>query len=152
MRVHISFNWECRIRNVLWDMSISPITHHTFVSVVPSKYLSVSHILSYCIFSQLGFPSGSNGKEPSCNVRDPCSIPGSGRSSGEGNGYHSSILAWRIPWTKEPSGLQCMGSQRVGHDWMTNTFTFHDRPTTYITFISEKLKAFPLRLGTKQKS
>ena len=86
MRVHISFNWECRIRNVLWDMSISPITHHTFVSVVPSKYLSVSHILSYCIFSQLGFPSGSNGKEPSCNVRDPCSIPGSGRSSGEGNG------------------------------------------------------------------
>ena len=86
MRIHISFNWECRIRNVLWDMSISPITHHTFVSVVPSKYLSVSHILSYCIFNQLGFPSGSNGKEPSCNVRDPCSIPGSGRSSGEGNG------------------------------------------------------------------
>ena len=30
---------------------------------------------------------------------------------------HSSILAWRIPWTKEPSRLQSMGSQRVGHDW-----------------------------------
>jgi len=29
---------------------------------------------------------------------------------------HSSILAWRIPWTEEPSGLQSMGSQRVGHD------------------------------------
>ena len=29
---------------------------------------------------------------------------------------HSSILAWRIPWTKEPGGLQSMGSQRVGHD------------------------------------
>ena len=29
---------------------------------------------------------------------------------------HSSILAWRIPWTKEPDGLQFMGSQRVGHD------------------------------------
>ena len=29
---------------------------------------------------------------------------------------HSSILAWRIPWTKEPDGLQSMGSQRVGHD------------------------------------
>ena len=28
---------------------------------------------------------------------------------------HSSILAWRIPWTKEPGGLQSMGSQRVGH-------------------------------------
>ena len=29
---------------------------------------------------------------------------------------HSSILAWRIPWTEEPSGLQFIGSQRVGHD------------------------------------
>ena len=29
---------------------------------------------------------------------------------------HSSILAWRIPWTEEPGGLQSMGSQRVGHD------------------------------------
>ena len=29
---------------------------------------------------------------------------------------HSSILAWRIPWPKEPGGLQSMGSQRVGHD------------------------------------
>ena len=30
---------------------------------------------------------------------------------------HSSILAWRIPWTEEPGGLQSMGSQRVRHDW-----------------------------------
>ena len=34
---------------------------------------------------------------------------------------HSSILAWRIPWTEEPGGLQSMGWQRVGHDWVTNT-------------------------------
>jgi len=32
---------------------------------------------------------------------------------------HSSILAWRIPWTEEPCGLQSMGSPRVGHDWAT---------------------------------
>ena len=32
---------------------------------------------------------------------------------------HSSILAWRIPWTEESSGLQSTGSQRVGHDWVT---------------------------------
>ena len=31
-------------------------------------------------------------------------------------GTHSSILAWRIPWTEELGGLQSMGSQRVGHD------------------------------------
>ena len=34
----------------------------------------------------------------------------------EGKATHSSILAWRIPWTEEPGGLQSMGSQRVGHD------------------------------------
>ena len=34
---------------------------------------------------------------------------------------HSSILAWRIPWTEEPGELQSMGSQRVRYDWVTNT-------------------------------
>ena len=34
----------------------------------------------------------------------------------QGKATHSSILAWRIPWTEEPEGLQSMGSQRVGHD------------------------------------
>ena len=33
---------------------------------------------------------------------------------------HSSILAWRIPWTEEPGGLQSTGSQRVGHNWATS--------------------------------
>ena len=36
---------------------------------------------------------------------------------------HSSILAWRIPWTEEPDRLQSVGSQRVRHNWTTNTFT-----------------------------
>ena len=34
----------------------------------------------------------------------------------EGMAAHSGILAWRIPWTEEPGGLQSMGSQRVGHN------------------------------------
>ena len=37
---------------------------------------------------------------------------------------YSNILAWRIPWTEEPGGLQSKGSQRVGHDWVTNTHTY----------------------------
>ena len=39
---------------------------------------------------------------------------------------HSSTLAWKIPWTEEPGGLQCMGSRRVGHDLATSPslFTF----------------------------
>ena len=39
---------------------------------------------------------------------------------GEGNGTHSSTLAWKIPWTEEPGRLQSMGSRRVGHDWATS--------------------------------
>ena len=42
----------------------------------------------------------------------------------KGMAPHSSILAWRIPWTEEPGGLQSMGLQRVGHDWAPNAFTF----------------------------
>ena len=38
----------------------------------------------------------------------------------KGVATHSSILAWRIPWTEEPGRLQSMGSQRVGHYWATN--------------------------------
>ena len=54
---------------------------------------------------------GSEGKVSACNAGDPGSIPGLERSPGEGNDTHSSILAWRIPWTEEPNGLQSMGSQ-----------------------------------------
>ena len=38
----------------------------------------------------------------------------------KGMATHSSILAWRIPWTEEPGRLQSMESQRAGHDWVTN--------------------------------
>ena len=43
----------------------------------------------------------------------------------KGMSTHSSILAWRIPWTEEPGWLQFMGSQSVRHNWATNTFHFH---------------------------
>ena len=54
---------------------------------------------------------GSDGKESTCNAADLGSIPGLGRSLEEGMAAHSSIPAWRIPWTGEPGRLQCMGSQ-----------------------------------------
>ena len=47
----------------------------------------------------LGFPCGLPGKESACNAGDLGSIPGLGRSPGEGKATHSSIQAWRIPWT-----------------------------------------------------
>ena len=58
-------------------------------------------------------------KNPPANagdIRDVSSIPELGRSPGVGMATHSSILAWRIPWTEEPDGLQTTGSHRVGHD------------------------------------
>ena len=50
------------------------------------------------------------------DVRDPVSIPGSGRSLEEGMTTHSSILLWRIPRTEEPGRLWSIGLQRVRHD------------------------------------
>ena len=50
---------------------------------------------------------------------DTGSIPGTGRHPGGGMVTHSSILAWRIPWTEEPGGLQSTGSQRVRYNRTT---------------------------------
>ena len=83
------------------------------------------------------FPGGSDGNASAYSVGDLGSIPGSGRSFGEGNSNpvlslvqgdplekeiatHSSTFAWKIPWTEEHSRLQSMGLQRVGHDWVTS--------------------------------
>ena len=51
-------------------------------------------------------------KNPPTNAGDMGSIPGSGRSPRERNGNHSSVLAWEIPWTDEPGGLQSMRLQK----------------------------------------
>ena len=63
-----------------------------------------------------GFPGGASGEESTCQCR---------RSKKRGRddpleketATHSSILAWRIPWTEKPGRLQSTGPQRVGHDW-----------------------------------
>ena len=55
-------------------------------------------------------PAGSG------DVGDSGSILGWDDPLEEGMATHSSFLAWRIPWTREPGGLQSIGSQRVGHD------------------------------------
>ena len=57
-------------------------------------------------------PGDSDGKESSCNVKDPVSIPVSGRSLEEGMSTPSNILAWR----EKPGRLQSTGLHRVGHD------------------------------------
>ena len=51
---------------------------------------------------------------PSMGLKDPLE---------KGMATHSSILAWEIPWTEEPGGLQSLESQRVGHNWVTKHST-----------------------------
>ena len=74
------------------------------------------------LYPSLDFPGDAVVQNPHANAgdaRDVGLIPGLGRSPGEGNGNHSSILAWRILWREEPGGLQSLGSQRVGHNLAT---------------------------------
>ena len=62
----------------------------------------------------MSFPGGASAKAG--GVRDV--VPSLGREDPleEGIATHSRILAWRIPWTEEPGGLQSIGSQRIGRD------------------------------------
>ena len=57
-------------------------------------------------------PRWLSGKESACQAGDVGSIPGVGRSSGEGNDNLLQYLAWEILWTEEAAGLQSMGSQK----------------------------------------
>ena len=68
----------------------------------------------------LRFPGGTSGREPICQCRRDREMQVGSLawedSLEEEMATHSSILAWRIPWTEEPGGSQPIGSQRVGHD------------------------------------
>ena len=61
---------------------------------------------------------------------------------------HSSILAWRTPWIEEPGGLQSVGSQRIWHDWVTNTFTafFHTLGVAHCYLLNEWLNEWVIEL------
>ena len=66
-----------------------------------------------------GLPWWLSSKESACNAGatgNTSSIHGSGISLEKCMATHSSILAWRISWAEEPSGLQSIASQRAGHD------------------------------------
>ena len=66
-----------------------------------------------------GFPGGSEVKNPpAIQESQEKEVPSLSQEDPleEGMAIHSSILAWRIPWTEEPGGLQSIASQKVGHD------------------------------------
>ena len=106
-------------------------TQYTFIIKTLNK-LGIEGNFLNLIKIIYGFPSVSDGKESTWNARDPGSVLGLGRSLEKGIATHSSILAWRIPWTAEPSGLQSIRLQIVEHDWETDTLAFHKKLTTNI--------------------
>ena len=57
----------------------------------------------------VGFPGGSRGKESAYSAGDPRSVLGQENHLEKGMATHTSLLAWRIPWTEEPVGLQSIG-------------------------------------------
>ena len=92
-----------------------------------------------------GFPGGSDGKESACNARDMHWIPGSGKSPGEGNGYPLQYSFLENSTDRAAYGLQSMGSQRVGCDWATKTYTHFYGAGSAIQSSSQLFQAF---LGT----
>ena len=72
-----------------------------------------------------GFPGGSEVKASACNVGDLGSIPGSGRSLEKELATHSSILAWRIPWTEEPGGLHTVHGVTKSRTRLSDFTFFH---------------------------
>ena len=86
---------------------------------IKENYMSVTLKNTEAIFSTKSFPDGLNSKESAWNDGDLCLILGWEDPLEEGIASQSSILAWRIPRTEEPGGLQSIGSQRVRHNWET---------------------------------
>ena len=133
--------------HVYWTDSVI-ITKTLFsVLILISATLSYFNSLFSPATTKQGFPDGSDSKESASNAGDPGLITGLGRYPGEGNAIHSSILAWRIPWTEDPGRLQYMGSQRVRCSWATNTSLQLAREENILhTLLSQSWGNIPVKL------
>ena len=92
----------------------------------------------------MGFPGGSEGKASACNAGNPGSVPGSGRSPGEGNSnplqwvWKRVTLAWKIPWTKKP-GYNSWGHKESDTTERLHFLFFHFLYLTYMQSTSYKM-------------
>ena len=131
---HLSTMWETRVRSLGWEDPLEKEMAIHFRTIAwkipwteePGRLQSMeSQRVGHDWATSLHFTTlncGSAGKESSCNVgtwvwsldwEDPLE---------KEIEIHSRTIAWRIPWTEEPAGLQSMGSQRVAHSWATLFF------------------------------
>ena len=140
MVVYVFCDLLLLFNNILRDSCILYMLTEFFLLLcsIPSYDSSVSNIFIHSSvdghlrinFFFFCFSGGSEGKESACNeglitLGSTWVWPlGWDNPLEKGTTTHSSILAWRIPWTEEPGRLQSMGLQRVGHDWVTFSFIF----------------------------
>ena len=121
-------DWYAAVRGVTksqswysdWTTTVS-----TPSTALGTWYMFNRHLRNCYTFVTGIFPGGSDGKESAGNAGGLGSIPGSGRFPWRMEWQPTPvILAWRIPWTEEPGGLQSTWLQRVGHDWRTQFSVF----------------------------
>ena len=137
-RNHIQIELSCLFSAKFWGEHVQQreMFSHPSTFSVPStslscwtSYLMVQLFVFYPYFnlsfpSLLGFPSGSDGKESACSVGDLGSVSEFGRSLREGNGFLLQYSCLENSMDRGAWQLQSMVWQRVGHNWVTNTFTF----------------------------
>ena len=127
------------IRTVASHLSQSYILNTSFPELLSLRSMARGGF----VFTQMvrrAFLRGSVCKESACNTRDLGSVPGLGRSSGEGNGYPLQYSC--LENSMDRGGLQSMGSHRVRHDWATSTSFFFSphkrwgRSTSVVLFLT----------------
>ena len=98
------------------------------------------YINEHDVFALWGFPDGSAGEEPAgqCRRHERYRFFSWENPLEWEMAVCSTILAWKIPWTGEPAGLQSMGSQRVRHDWVCECVRARARTHTHTQCINKK--------------
>ena len=131
-----------------WQVESSWSSDWTHVSCIGRQILNpwtTREVLSHTswfpsTYQALGFSGGSDDKESAWDAKTQVQSLGREDPLEKGMTAHSSILVWKIPQTEEPGGLQSMWSQRVWHNWATNTFIDHQQLMSYSLFFTDSLK------------
>ena len=104
----------------MWVLRTECVPSNLYIKTLPHNVMA----LEGGAFERWGFPGGSGGKEPTCDVEDLGSIPGLGRSPGGGHGYPLQYSCLENPMNRGAWRAAVHVSQRVKHCWASN-FHFH---------------------------
>ena len=113
-RNHYKIKYKCEV--VKWTTNCTITIFNKWESHYGKDILFQHFFEWYLVYNRASHICGSEVKTSACSAGDLGSIPGLGRSPGEGNGSHSSILSWRIPWREEsPRGRKGSDTTELLH-------------------------------------